>query len=280
MRPVAIIDFGMGNIRSVQKACEFLGYAAVLTADPACLGQADKAILPGVGAFGDAMAALRQLDFVEAIRAYAAAGKPLLGICLGMQLMFANSTEGLDDGQGPAATEAPAEPVAATGGDEPAIAAGGLAASGGGLTAATDEPATAAAAGGLAAASAQPATPAGGSAHSGLGLLPGVIRRFPADLGVKVPHIGWNQVACRPGSRLFAGLPANFYAYFVHSYLADDLSAPYSAGFCRHGADFVAAIEQGQLFATQFHPEKSGALGLAVLRNFLAGPAGKEARPC
>jgi glutamine amidotransferase len=253
MEQIAIIDYGMGNIRSVQKACAFLGYSTLLTEDSARLLEAPKAILPGVGAFSDAMAVLRQRGFDQALAEFAAAGRPLLGICLGMQLMFAGSTEGLTTKEGAAAFAPPGAESASLAGDKPDPPPG-----------------------------AESASLAGGAAglHRGLGFFPGIIRRFPAGLPVKVPHIGWNQVARQRDSLLFAGLPGQFSAYFVHSYLADDVAASYAAGITCHGVAFVSAVERGMLMATQFHPEKSGAAGLAVLRNFLALAPEKEGRSC
>lgn len=216
---IAIIDYGMGNICSVQKACAFLGYEGELIDKPEKLMTASKAILPGVGAFGDAMAMLEERGFTAAIKEYAAQGRPLFGICLGMQLMFAGSTEGLE-------AEVPAAAPASMAVQSPPL-------------------------------------------HKGLGFFPGIIRRFPANLAVKVPHIGWNLIECQPGSALFAGLPPKFSAYFVHSYFAEDTQAPYATGLCRHGLDFVAAVEKDNLWAAQFHPEKSGDLGIRLLSNFL-----------
>jgi glutamine amidotransferase len=241
-KKIVIIDYGMGNISSVQKACAFLGYAGELVQEPEKLMTASKAILPGVGAFGDAAAVLAERGFTAAIKEYAAQGRPLLGICLGMQLMFAGSTEGLD-------AEEPAAPkTLATAATTPVSAT------------ATPRPATG------------PPPPATAPpVHQGLGFFPDIIRRFPAHLAVKIPHIGWNTVECKPGSALFAGLPAKLSAYFVHSYFAGDTQAPYAAGLCHHGQAFVAAMERDNLWGTQFHPEKSGDLGLRILDNFLKG---------
>lgn len=203
MSLIAIIDYDMGNIRSVQKACEYLGYTTKLVHEPAELAIADQAILPGVGAFSDAMLELKRKGFDQAIQAYAASGKPLLGICLGMQLFFESSTEGTEQ-------------------------------------------------------------------CVGLGLLPGSIKRFPENLPVKIPHIGWNEVVIsQKNSRLFSQLPARFSAYFVHSYRFDLTKAPFAIGLTQHGEDFVSAIEKGNVMATQFHPEKSGTVGLKILENFL-----------
>jgi glutamine amidotransferase len=254
---IVIIDFGMGNIRSVQKACAFLGCEGELIQEPEKLMTAAKAILPGVGAFGDAAAVLAERGFTEAIKEYAAQGRPLLGICLGMQLMFTGSTEGLET-DGPAAPFKTAAPTPAS----LAPAAAPLAPASVSLAPAPTS---------LAPAPASLAPAAIPAMHKGLGFFPDIIRRFPADLAVKIPHIGWNMVECRPGSALFAGLPARFSAYFVHSYIAGDVQALYAAGLCHHGREFVAAVERDNLWATQFHPEKSGDLGLRILANFLKG---------
>ena len=195
---IAIIDYGMGNLHSVSKAIERLGYEAVLTSDPRAILEADGAILPGVGAFGDAMQNLRNTGLDEVTRYYAQSGKPLLGICLGMQLLFEESEE-----FGPA---------------------------------------------------------------EGLGLLPGKVVRFRGDF--KIPHMGWNRLEFRQASPLFAGLREE-HAYFVHSFHAlpgreEDLLAVTDY----HGP-VTAIVGRGNLFGMQFHPEKSGEIGMALLRNFL-----------
>ncbi len=231
---IAIIDYGMGNICSVQKACAFLGYEGVLVEEPEKLMTATKAILPGVGAFGDAMAVLDEKGFTGAIKEYVAQGRPFFGICLGMQLMFAGSTEGLTEVSSTPATSAASTPAAS----------------------ALSAPASA-------------SLTIEAPPHKGLGFFPGIIRRFPTDAGVKIPHIGWNLVEHKPDSALFAGLPSQFNAYFVHSYFAGDTQAHYAAGLCSHGLEFLAAVEEGNLWAAQFHPEKSGDLGIRLLYNFL-----------
>lgn len=205
MRRIAIIDYGMGNIRSVQKACEFLGHTASLVHEPSALAEADHVILPGVGAFADAIAQLRKSGFDKALRQYVCTGKPLLGICLGMQLFFESCTEGSQ--------------------------LHGI--------------------------------------QTGLGFFPGLVTRFPSSLDVKIPHIGWNEVETRP-SKLFAELPPSFYAYFVHSYQVSHTELPSAIGLTQHGHYFVSAVEQGNVLATQFHPEKSGTVGLKILENFLS----------
>lgn len=195
---IAIIDYGMGNLHSVSKAVERLGYAAIVTANPDEILAADGAILPGVGAFGDAMDNLRETGLNETVARYAQSGKPLLGICLGMQLLFAESEEH--------------------------------------------------------------------GRHVGLGLLPGKVVRFRGPY--KVPHMGWNKLAFRQPSPLLKGLKEG-HVYFVHSYHAitgemDDLLATtdyYQA--------VTAIVGRGNVFGMQFHPEKSGALGMQLLGNFI-----------
>ncbi|MBW7477674.1 imidazole glycerol phosphate synthase subunit HisH [Paenibacillus oenotherae] len=196
---IAIIDYGMGNLHSVSKAVERLGYEAVVTADAKEIMEADGAILPGVGAFGDAMQNLQNTGLDEVTKFYAASGKPLLGICLGMQLLFGESQEyGL---------------------------------------------------------------------HKGLNLLPGEVIRFQGDF--KVPHMGWNRLTFRQGNPLFEGLEEG-HVYFVHSFHAkpeqgDDLLATTD-----YYGQVTAIVGRGNVYGMQFHPEKSGDLGMSLLRNFLA----------
>jgi imidazole glycerol-phosphate synthase subunit HisH len=195
---IAIIDYGMGNLHSVSKAVERLGFEAVLTSDSRTILEAEGAILPGVGAFGDAMQNLRNTGLDEVTRYYAQSGKPLLGICLGMQLLFEESEE-----FGP--TE-------------------------------------------------------------GLGLLPGRVVRFRGSF--KIPHMGWNRLEFRQESPLFTGLQEE-HAYFVHSFHAlpereEDLLA-----VTDYNGPVTAIVGNGRLFGMQFHPEKSGDTGMALLRNFL-----------
>ena len=203
---VTIIDYGMGNLYSAQKACEFCGHKTYLSKDPHEIINADKLILPGVGAFGQAMEQLRRGGLEEAVKKAVFDGIPLLGICLGMQLLFESSEE--------------AEGI------------------------------------------------------KGLTLLEGKIEKFSdfPDKGNKrwkVPHMGWNSIFPRKDSRLFSGIESGEYVYFVHSYRAGKVKSPYTAAVTNYGYDFVSAVEQGNLFATQFHPEKSGKIGIKILSNFL-----------
>lgn len=194
---IAIIDYGMGNLRSVQKAFEYLGYQAVITDDPARIAGADHVVLPGVGAFCDAMQRLRDTRLDRAALDTASSGKPLLGICLGMQMMFEHSEEN--------------------------------------------------------------------GFYDGLGLFPGTVTRFE-NHGLKIPHMGWNTIQTRD-CPLFdeSGEPC---VYFVHSYCMADISDEWTAATCDYGQTFTAAICRGNVMATQFHPEKSGAAGLEMLRRF------------
>jgi glutamine amidotransferase len=197
---IAIIDYQMGNLRSVQKAFEKIGHAAAITADPSTLQKADHVVLPGVGAFADAIAELRRRDLIEPIRAAIASGKPFLGICLGLQLLFDVSYE---DGQ-----------------------------------------------------------------HEGLGVIAGEVKRFDVPPEFKVPHMGWNQVQLRRQAPLFAGIEDGAHFYFVHSYYVAPKDASIVAGEASYPDPFCAAIWRDNLFATQFHPEKSQAAGLQLLKNF------------
>ena len=195
---IAIIDYGMGNLHSVSKAVERLGFEAVLTSDSRTILEAEGAILPGVGAFGDAMQNLRNTGLDEVTRYYAQSGKPLLGICLGMQLLFEESEE-----YGPA---------------------------------------------------------------EGLGLLPGRVVRFRGSF--KIPHMGWNRLEFRQPSPLFEGLQQE-HAYFVHSFHALPEREGDLLAVTDYNGPVTAIVGRGQLFGMQFHPEKSGDTGVALLRNFL-----------
>ncbi|AJY75023.1 imidazole glycerol phosphate synthase subunit HisH [Paenibacillus beijingensis] len=196
---IAIIDYGMGNLHSVSKAVERLGYEAVVTADPAVIMAADGAILPGVGAFGDAMENLRETGLDAVTKAYAASGKPLLGICLGMQLLF---TEGEEHGD-----------------------------------------------------------------HKGLDLLPGRVVRFQGDY--KIPHMGWNKLQFGQESPLLRGLEEG-HVYFVHSYHALPEEASDLLATTDYYQQVTAVVGRGSVYGMQFHPEKSGELGMSLLGNFLA----------
>jgi glutamine amidotransferase len=197
---IAIIDYQMGNLRSVQKGFEKVGHAAQITSSPAELAAADKIVLPGVGAFGDAMAELRRRDLVGPIRDAIASGKPFLGICLGLQLLFDVGYEG---GQ-----------------------------------------------------------------HEGLGILRGKVVRFELPREMKVPHMGWNRGRFLRGAPLLEGLADGAYFYFVHSYHCVPDDPALVAIESDYGGPFCAAVWRGNLFATQFHPEKSQADGLKLLKNF------------
>jgi glutamine amidotransferase len=199
---IAIIDYEMGNLRSVQKAFERTGHSATITSDPSVLAEADRIVLPGVGAFRDAIGALRERQLVGPIRDAIGAGKPFLGICLGLQLLFERSYE---DGE-----------------------------------------------------------------HEGLGVIPGEVRRFDLPPGFKVPHMGWNQVRFRRRSPLFAGVDDAAHFYFVHSYFVAPRDAAWVATETEYATPFCSSVWQGNLFAVQFHPEKSQSAGLRLLKNFAA----------
>jgi glutamine amidotransferase len=195
---IAIIDYGMGNLHSVSKAVERLGYEAVVTSDSGQILRADGAILPGVGAFGDAMDNLKAAGLSETVREYAAAGKPLLGICLGMQLLFTESEEH--------------------------------------------------------------------GAHQGLNLLPGRVVRFQG--AYKIPHMGWNKLELKQDSPLFRGLDEG-YVYFVHSYHALPEVSSDLLATTDYYQPVTAIVGRGNVYGMQFHPEKSGSVGMRLLGNFL-----------
>jgi len=197
---IQIVDYGMGNLRSVQKAFERLSVAAKICTRPGDLADCEKLILPGVGAFRDAIAELRRQEFVEPIKDHIAAGKPFLGICLGLQLLFDVSYE---DGT-----------------------------------------------------------------WEGLGVVPGKVVRFPEHGPLKVPHMGWNAVATTPACPLFGAIPPDSYFYFVHSYYVVPDDESIVVGRTEYGQSFASVIQRGNLFATQFHPEKSQKFGLQLLNNF------------
>ncbi len=198
---IGIIDYDAGNIKSVEKALQSLGQETAVTRDPETLLQADKVILPGVGAFGDAMGRLRQYGLEEVIHQIAEKGTPFLGICLGLQLLFDSSEE------------------------SPGV--------------------------------------------KGLGLLPGKILRIPDGEGLKIPHMGWNSLEITPGARLFRGIPQDSYVYFVHSYYLKAEDPAIVAASTQYGVSIHASVERDNVFACQFHPEKSGEIGLRILKNFI-----------
>lgn len=197
---IAIIDYDAGNIKSVEKALQYLGEEAVITRDAGEILMADKVILPGVGAFGDAMEKLNRYGLVPVIHEVVEKGIPFLGICLGLQLMFESSEEA------------------------PGV--------------------------------------------EGLGLLKGKIVRIPEGDGLKVPHMGWNSLSFPKEGRLFAGISENSYVYFVHSYYLQAEEDIVTAT-AEYGVTIHASVEKGNVFACQFHPEKSSHTGLTILKNFV-----------
>ena len=197
---IIIVDYGMANLRSVQKAFEKLGHAATITSDPNRIAEAAKLVLPGVGAFRDAIARLHEADFATPIAAHIRAGKPFLGICLGLQLLFTTSYE---DG-----------------------------------------------------------------VYTGLDIFPGEVVRFPEMPGLKVPHMGWNQLRVRRPAPHLADLPPDSSVYFVHSYYVVPKDPSLTATETDYPAPFTSSIWHDNVFATQFHPEKSQLVGLGILHKF------------
>ena len=205
MTLVAVLDYGIGNLRSAQKALERVGADARLTADRGLIAEAAGVVLPGVGNFGRCMDALHRSGLASVAIDAAADGRPFFGICVGMQLLYSASDE------------------------SPGVA--------------------------------------------GLGVLPGAVRRLP--VGVKHPQMQWNVLDPVRPSALLAGLPADPWVYFVHSFAAEDTTD--AVATCDYGGPVVAAVERGPVWATQFHPEKSAAHGLQILRNFVGACAGPQA---
>jgi imidazole glycerol-phosphate synthase subunit HisH len=197
---IVVIDYGAGNLRSVTNALAHLGADVTIAETPAQLNGATKIVLPGVGAFGAGINALRAAGFEGPLKAAVAASTPLIGICLGMQYLFESSDE---MGQ-----------------------------------------------------------------HTGLGLLPGRVRRFPAG-GPKVPHIGWNQLHIRRATPLLAGIEDGAYAYFVHSYYVEAAEPSDVLATTDYGLDYASVVGRGNVLGIQPHPEKSQAVGLRILRNFM-----------
>ncbi len=197
---IAVIDYDAGNMKSVEKAFQYLGEDVCITRDRKKIMSADKVVLPGVGAFGDAMERLKKYDLVETIKGAVSDGKPFLGICLGLQLLFDRSDEA------------------------PGV--------------------------------------------EGLGILKGSILRIPAQEGLKIPHMGWNNVKLMKESRIFHDLGENPYFYFVHSYYLKADKPEDVAAVTYYGTKIDAAVEHENVFASQFHPEKSSRTGLRILRNF------------
>ena len=204
---IAVIDYGMGNLRSVQKALEFVGAKVIVTHDPDLVLNADSVVLPGVGAFKDCMANLNKLKLIDPIRKFIDGGKPFLGICLGLQVLFEESEE-----YGPVA---------------------------------------------------------------GLGILPGKVVKFidgssDAKNGslIKIPHMGWNEIKVKKDSPLFGGVGDAPYFYFVHSYYVVPEDQNMIATVTNYGVEFVSGIQHKNIYAFQFHPEKSQTLGLSILERF------------
>jgi len=202
---IAVIDYGMGNLRSVQKALESIGAQAVITSDPATILSADSVVLPGVGAFKTCMDNLRRLNLIDVVHKSVDSGKPFLGICLGLQLLFDESEE--------------FDPVPA------------------------------------------------------LGILSGTVKEFPKSLTegeapLKIPHMGWNTVHVAHPNPLFDAVDNDSYFYFVHSYYVEPNDPAVIATTTNYGIEFVSGIHRDNVYAFQFHPEKSQQLGLSLLKNF------------
>ena len=204
MKPITIIDYGMANLRSVQKAFEKVGAEATITGDPDRVAEADRIVLPGVGAFRDAIARLNESGLSEPIKRHVRAGKPFLGICLGLQLLFTRSYE---DGE-----------------------------------------------------------------HQGLDLFSGEVVRFPHAPGLKVPHMGWNQLRVKRPAPCLRELEQDASVYFVHSYYVKPRDAGIVATETDYPESFASSIWHENVFATQFHPEKSQRVGLAILHAFATAP--------
>ncbi|MFH1639148.1 MAG: imidazole glycerol phosphate synthase subunit HisH [Chloroflexota bacterium] len=202
---IAVVDYSAGNLRSVVNAVERLGYTPQITSEPEVVRGADVVILPGVGAAADTMANLNRLGLVASLKQVIAEGKPFMGICMGLQLLFTGTEEG--------------------------------------------------------------------GWHECLGVFPGRVRRLPP--GLKIPHMGWNQVKQTRRHPVLAGIPDNTDFYFVHSYYVDAEDRSLVAGETDYGVSFCSMIARGNLVATQFHPEKSGEMGLKLYDNFLKMALGK-----
>ena len=198
---IAILDYDAGNIKSVEKAVAYLGEEGIITRDKDIILSSDKVILPAVGSFGDAMNKLSEYKLCDVIYDVVDSGKPFLGICLGLQLLYKESEE---------------SPGAA-----------------------------------------------------GLGILEGRIKRIPDKEGLKVPHIGWNSLDIRKDAKLFKGVPDNAYVYFVHSYYLEADNLEDVVATTEYSAHIHASVEHENVFACQFHPEKSSEVGLKILKNFI-----------
>ena len=197
---IVVVDYGMGNLRSVQKGFEKVGCQAVISRDPDQIRKADRLVLPGVGAFPECIKNLERFDFVEPILEFVSSGRPFLGICLGLQLLFDESDEfGL---------------------------------------------------------------------HEGLKVVPGRVTAFDRNMGLKIPHMGWNEVSFRKNSPLFKGIDDGSHFYFVHSYYVVPDNSEHILAECEYGVTFTCAVDFDNVYALQFHPEKSQQKGLTILKNF------------
>ena len=199
---IAIIDYGAGNLHSVKNALDFLGADNIVTGNKEEILSADKVILPGVGAFGDAMKCLEERRLVETVKAVAENAKPFLGICLGLHLLFEESEE------------------------SPNV--------------------------------------------KGLGIFKGKIVKIPDNGNLKIPHMGWNNIRITKDSKILRNIGNEPYVYFVHSYYVEAEDESVVSAYTEYGQRLDIAVEQGNVFATQFHPEKSGDTGMEILKNFIA----------
>lgn len=197
---IAVVNYGMGNLGSVKNAFDYIGAESFISSDPGKLSDADALVLPGVGAFGDAMENLRIRRLEKAVLKHIESGKPFLGICLGLQMLFESSTENPDS--------------------------------------------------------------------RGLGLLPGTVEKFPVDMGLKIPQIGWNSIETKETMPVLGEFNGK-YVYFVHSYYANPLNMTPYVVTTEYGLEFTSAVEYKNITACQFHPEKSGKDGLDILRKWL-----------
>lgn len=197
---IVVVDYEMGNLRSVQKAFEKVGESALVTQDPDEVRKASALVLPGVGAFPECMKNLTKFGLIESLLEFIRSGRPFLGICLGLQLLFDESEEF--------------------------------------------------------------------GVHEGLKVIPGRVKEFDRTMGLKVPHMGWNQVHVAGASPLFKGIPQNTFFYFVHSFYVEPTNPADIAATTEYGIHFTSAIARDNVFAVQFHPEKSQEMGLRILSNF------------
>ena len=197
---IAIVDYGAGNLHSVKNALDFIGAKSVVTGNASIINSADKVIRPGVGAFGDAMARLNESGLTDAVKQAVSDGKPFLGICLGLHMLFEESEES--------------------------------------------------------------------KGAKGLGIFKGKIVKIP-DTGLKIPHMGWNSISVAKDSRILKNIGDEPYVYFVHSYYIKPEDEGIVSAYTEYGARLGIAIEKDNVFATQFHPEKSGDVGMTILKNFV-----------